>query len=77
MDFITKLLAIQERGYIYVVVDWLTKFAHFFAIPDRYSASHVVELSLGRCSGCTGSLRPSLVIGIAGILGGFGRSFLD
>jgi len=39
MDFITGLPAIQGTHCIYVVVDRLTKFAHFFAIPGRYSTS--------------------------------------
>jgi hypothetical protein len=29
MDFITGLPKVQGKGYIYVVVDRLTKFAHF------------------------------------------------
>jgi len=32
------------KDCIYVVVDWLTKYAHFFAIPTRYSTAQVVEL---------------------------------
>eukprot|EP00253_Pinus_taeda_P032187 PITA_32187 len=44
MDFITGLLMVQGRDCIYVVVDRLTKYAHFFAIPTRYSTSQVAEL---------------------------------
>lgn len=29
---------------VYVVVDQLTKFAHFFAIPSKYSTAQVVKL---------------------------------
>ena len=43
MDFITGLPKVQGRDCLYVVVDWLTKFAHF-AISFDYSATHVVEL---------------------------------
>jgi hypothetical protein len=35
---------VQGRDYIFVVVDRLTKFAHFFAIPMDYKAIQVVEL---------------------------------
>jgi hypothetical protein len=44
MDFITGLPTVQGKDCIYVVVDRLTKYAHFFAIPTRYSASQVAEL---------------------------------
>lgn len=44
MDFITRLLVVQGRDCIYVVVDILTKFSHFFSIPSRSCASYVVDL---------------------------------
>jgi hypothetical protein len=44
MDFITGLPKVQGKDYIYVVVDRLTKFAHFYAIPTNYSAVQVAEL---------------------------------
>jgi hypothetical protein len=44
MDFITGLPNVQGRDCIYVVVDRLTKFAHFFAISSEYKATQVVEL---------------------------------
>jgi hypothetical protein len=44
MDFITGLPTVQGKDCIYVVVDRLTKFAHFFAIPTRYTAAQVAEL---------------------------------
>lgn len=44
MGFITGLPNVQGRDCIYVVADRLTKFAHFFAIPSRSSASQVAEL---------------------------------
>ena len=44
MDFIIGLPQVQWRDCIYVVVDRLTKFAHFFAIPTKFSAAQVVEL---------------------------------
>ena len=44
MDFITRLPKVQGRDCLYVMVDWLTKFAHFFAISSDYSASQVAEL---------------------------------
>ena len=44
MDFITRLPKVRGRGCLYVVVDRLTKFAHFFAISSKYSAAKVAEL---------------------------------
>jgi hypothetical protein len=37
MDFITGLPKVQGKECIYVVVDRLTKFAHFYAIPTKYN----------------------------------------
>lgn len=39
MDFITGFPTIHGKDCIYVVIDRLTNFAHFFAISARYSAS--------------------------------------
>ena len=44
MDFITGLPKVLGRDCLYVVMDRLTKFAHFFIIPSSYSASQVAEL---------------------------------
>ena len=44
MDFITSLPKVQGRDCLYVVIDQLTKFAHFFVIPFDYSASQVADL---------------------------------
>jgi hypothetical protein len=44
MDFITGLPKVQGKDCIYVVVDRLTKFAHFYAIPIDYIAVQVAEL---------------------------------
>jgi hypothetical protein len=44
MDFITGLSKVQGRDCIYVVVDRLTKFVHFFSIPSEYSASQVADI---------------------------------
>jgi hypothetical protein len=62
IDFITGLSRVQGRDCIFVVVDRLIKFAHFFAIPTDYKAIQVTELffreafrlhALSRLSGCT------------------------
>jgi hypothetical protein len=44
MDFITGLLKTQGKDCIFVVVDRLTKFAHFFAIAIDFSVAQVAEL---------------------------------
>jgi hypothetical protein len=44
MDFITGLPKVQGRDCIFVVVDRLTKFVHFFTIPTEYKAHQVAEL---------------------------------
>jgi hypothetical protein len=44
MDFIIGLPKVQGKDCIYVVVDRLTKFAHFYAIPTENSAVQVTEL---------------------------------
>jgi hypothetical protein len=44
MDFITGLPKVQGKDCIYVVVDRLTKFAHFYVISTDYSAIQVAEL---------------------------------
>ena len=44
MDFITGLPKVQGQDCLYVVVDKLTKFAHFFSISSDYLAAQVAEL---------------------------------
>ena len=44
MDFITGLPKAQGKDCIYVVVDRLTKYAHFFPITTTFTASQTAEL---------------------------------
>ena len=44
MDFITGLPMVQGKDCIFVVVDRLTKYTHFFAISAHYTAAQVAEL---------------------------------
>ena len=44
MDFITGLPMVQGKDCIFVVVDRLRKYAHFFAITAHYTAVQVAEL---------------------------------
>lgn len=44
MGFITDLPVAQGCDDIYMVVDRLIKFAHFFTIQSRSSTSQVIEL---------------------------------
>jgi hypothetical protein len=41
MDFIMGLPKVQDKDGIFVVVEKLTKFAHFFSISIEYNASQV------------------------------------
>ncbi len=44
MDFIIGLPKVQERDSILVVVDRITKYAHFFPISIHYKAPQIAEL---------------------------------
>jgi hypothetical protein len=44
MDFIIGLPKVQGRDCIYVVVDRLNKFAHFFSISSEYKVAQVAKL---------------------------------
>ena len=77
MDFITGLPKVQGKDCIYVVVDRLTKFAHFYAILTEYSAVQVAELISERSSDFMGCRGTSSVTGTVGLLGHFGGSYLD
>lgn len=44
MDFITGLLKVQGKDCVYVVVDRLTKYAHFHAISSELKAPQVADL---------------------------------
>ena len=44
MDFIIGLPKVQGKDCIYVVVNRLTKFSHFYSIPTEYNAFQVADL---------------------------------
>ena len=44
MDFITGLPKVNEKDCIFMVVDRLTKYAHFFSIPADLQAVQVTQL---------------------------------
>jgi transposase InsO family protein len=44
MDFITDLPKVQGKDSIYVVVNILTKFSHFYAIPIEYIVVQVAKI---------------------------------
>jgi hypothetical protein len=44
MEFINDLPKVQGKDCIYVVVDRLTKFSHFYAIPTEYNVVQGIEL---------------------------------
>lgn len=44
MDFITRLPLFEEWDMIWVIVNRLTKYAHFILISTNYKASQLAEL---------------------------------
>ena len=44
MYFITGLPKVHEKDCIYVAMDQLTMFAHFFVIPMGFQVAQVAEL---------------------------------
>jgi hypothetical protein len=44
MDFIIGLPKVQGKDCIFIVVDRLTKFSHFFTIATDFSVAKVAEL---------------------------------
>ena len=75
MDFITGLPMVQGKDCIFVVVDRLTKYAHFFAIPAHYTAAQVAELFFREVFRLMVFLRPSSMTGTVDSWAGFGKSF--
>ena len=61
MDFITGFPKVFGKDFIFLVVDRLTKFSHFFVVTTTFTASQVVELYLKKFSDCMGFLRALLV----------------
>jgi hypothetical protein len=48
MDFIEGLPLLQGHGVIWVVVDCLTKFAHFLPLKHPYSADKLAQLFMSQ-----------------------------
>lgn len=44
MDFITRLPRVNGKDCIYIVVDRLTKFAHFYAITSSFTTAQVADV---------------------------------
>ena len=64
MDFITGLPRVNGRDCIFVVVDRLTKYAHFFAIPSDLQAAQVANLFFREVFRRTGYPKTSSATGI-------------
>lgn len=48
MDFITHLPPSQNKTAIWVIVDRLTKFAHFISLPTNYTASTLAPIFVAK-----------------------------
>lgn len=46
MDFITHLPLPNGKSTIWVIVDRLTKFAHFISLPPKFTAAHLASVFL-------------------------------
>ena len=59
MDFITGLpMTLRKKDAIWVVVDWLTKSAHFIPTNQKYSYDKLAELYLERIVSIHGVQKP-------------------
>jgi hypothetical protein len=66
MDFITGLPRMQGKDCIFVVVDRLMKFSHFFSIATNYNETQVVELFFREIFSYPAHPRPLSMTRIAG-----------
>ena len=62
MDFITGLPKVNGKDCIFVVVDRLTKYTHFFTIPSDFQAAQVADQFLEKSFVSTGYLETLSVI---------------
>lgn len=46
MDFVSNLLVSQGKTVVWVIVDRLTKYAHFVALPTHFSATNQASIFL-------------------------------
>lgn len=76
MDFIIGLPKVQGKDFIYVVVDRLTKFAHFYAISTSYTATHIADLFFREVFRLHG-LPKTLMTRTANLWVTFGKNYLD
>lgn len=57
MDFITNLPASSNKTVIWVVVDRLTKYAHFIALPTHFTTSYLASMFLSEIHRLHGTLK--------------------
>ena len=75
MDFITGLTKSKGHNDIMVVVDCLTKYAHFIALSHPFTTSKVENVFLENIEKLYGHLRLLLVIMILSLLVTFGKIY--
>lgn len=75
IDFITHLPCLGHKTVIWVIVDRLTKFSHFIALPTNFSAHFLASVSFQRSTVCMGSPKLLLVTVTRYFLTNFGKSF--
>ena len=74
MDFVVWLpLTSHRHNAILVIVDKLTKSAHFIPVRDTYDVTDVARVFVSKVSVCTRYLRRSFMIGTPNSLLGFGQ----
>jgi hypothetical protein len=78
MDFIVGL-PLTQAGYdsIWVIVDRLTKVAHFIPVKTTYSGAKLIELYMLRIVCLHGVPKKSCQIEVLGSHPNFGRNFMS
>lgn len=75
MDFITGILTFEGKDVIFVIVDWLTKYAHFIGNSSKAETSQVADSYVKNIF--KPHQFPKVSLGIPSLLATFGRNSWD